>query len=360
MNKLFLPRSLVLRVAEQIGRGLRDSDGYRLVVLCSTVMPGTTGGELLPLLESVSGKRCGPDFGLCYNPEFIALGSVIRDFLHPDMFLVGEVDERAGQMLEDIHKTVAPDAPVERMNFVNAELTKIAVNTYVTTKITYANMLAEVCERLDGADVDVVTGALGRDSRIGRKYLKGALGYGGPCFPRDNVAFDRLGDLCGLDLDLTKATQRTNAKQAVRVAERALALAPPNGVIAVLGMSYKPDTPVVEESQGVKIAAELVRLNANVTVHDPKALPHARAELGDGVVYAESLSEGLHEADVVIIATAWDDYKALDPSRLKLGATVVDCWRILPREPFEQRGVYVTMGIGDGAAAHLATVAANR
>ncbi len=174
---------LVLRVAEQIGRGLRDSDGYRLVVLCSTVMPGTTGGELLPLLESVSGKRCGPDFGLCYNPEFIALGSVIRDFLHPDMFPVGEVDERAGQMLEDIHKTVAPDAPVERMNFVNAELTKIAVNTYVTTKITYANMLAEVCERLDGADVDVVTGALGRDSRIGRKYLKGSAGLRRSLFP---------------------------------------------------------------------------------------------------------------------------------------------------------------------------------
>jgi len=202
-----------------------------------------------------------------------------------------------------------------------------------------------------------VTGALGRDTRIGRKYLKGALGYGGPCFPRDNVALDRLGDLCGLDLELTKATQKANAKQAVRVAERVLDLAPHNGVIAVLGMAYKPDTPVAEESQGVKIAAELVRRNANVTVHDPKALPHARAQLGDAVVYADSLEESLREADVVIIATAWEDYKQLAPSHLKAGATVVDCWRILPRERFERPGSYVAMGFGDIAAAQRSTVA---
>ena len=311
-------------------------------------MPGATSGKLLPLLERLSGKRGGPDFGLCYNPECIALGSVIRDFLYPDMFLIGEVDSRAGEMLEKLHMTVSPGTPVERMNLVNAELTKIGDNTYVTTKIAYANMLAEVNERLDCAAVDVVTDAIGRDSRIGRKYLKGALGYGGPCFPRDNVAFDRVGHLVGLDLELTKATQKSNARQAVRVAERALALAPENGLIVVLGMAYKPDTPVIEESQGVKIAAELVRRGAKVTVHDPKALPGARAELGDTVAYAGSIEQGLAEADVVVVATAWGEYKGLDPKALKQGAVVVDCWRLLPRQPFDQRGAYVTIGLGAG------------
>src|SRR5580704_14058342 len=185
----------VLNCAEAIGRALAAKSSYHLVVISSTVMPGSTGGEVLPLIERVSGKRCGTDFGLCYNPEFIALGSVIRDMSTPDMILIGESDERAGRMLEDVYRTVCPNnPPVSRMNFVNAELTKISVNTFVTTKISYANMLAEICEQVPGADADVVSAAIGLDTRIGRKYLKGAFGYGGPCFPRDNKAFARFAE----------------------------------------------------------------------------------------------------------------------------------------------------------------------
>ena len=123
----------------------------------------------------------GPDLGLCYNPEFIALGSVVRDMLQPDMILIGESDAKAGDVLESIYARSCDNTPViRRMNFVNAELAKISVNTFVTTKISYANMLADICDRLPGADVDVVTQAVGTDSRIGAKYLKGATGYGGP------------------------------------------------------------------------------------------------------------------------------------------------------------------------------------
>ena len=144
---------------------------------------------MLPILERESGKKAGKDFGLCYSPEFIALGSIIRDFLNPDFTLLGEFDERCGAHLEEVYKRVmGPDTPCARMSLENAELTKISVNTYVTTKITFANMLAEMCEKLPGGNVDVVTNALGLDSRIGRKYLTGSIGYGGPCFPRDNVA----------------------------------------------------------------------------------------------------------------------------------------------------------------------------
>src|SRR5690242_14270519 len=121
-------------------------------------MPGSTGGQLLPALERHSGKVCGRDFGLCYNPEFIALGSVIRDMLNPDMILIGESDERSGGTLEELYRGACDSNPrIQRMNYVNAELTKLSVNTFVTTKISYANMLAQVCETLAGADVDVVT-----------------------------------------------------------------------------------------------------------------------------------------------------------------------------------------------------------
>src|SRR5580698_1367278 len=150
----------VLDAVEQIGGALRKKNEWHLVALCSTVMPGSTGGQLLPALEAHSGKKCGVDFGLCYNPEFIALGSVIHDMLNPDMILIGESDARSGSLLEKFYGGVCESGPrIQRMNFVNAEITKISVNTYVTTKISYANMLAEICETLPGAEVDVVTSA---------------------------------------------------------------------------------------------------------------------------------------------------------------------------------------------------------
>src|SRR5205823_399946 len=153
--------------------------------LTSTVLPGSTRYGLLPVLEGASGKRCGRDFGLCYSPEFIALGTVIKDFLRPDFLLIGESDSAAGDQLQDLYRDVCEtQPPVARMSWVNAELTKIAVNTYVTMKITFANSLAMLCQRLPGGDIDAVTSALGLDSRIGPRYLKAGLGYGGPCFPR--------------------------------------------------------------------------------------------------------------------------------------------------------------------------------
>src|SRR3954468_4334461 len=180
----------LLAAIEEIGPALAGRDGYQVVVVTSTVMPGSCDAEIRAAFERTSGRRVGDSLGLCYSPEFIALGSVIRDMLEPDMVLIGESDPRAGSVLEGVYRGVCEnDPPFQHMTLVNAELTKIAVNTYVTMKISYANALADICERLPGADVDAVTDAVGMDSRIGRKYLRGAIAYGGPCFPRDNKAF---------------------------------------------------------------------------------------------------------------------------------------------------------------------------
>jgi UDPglucose 6-dehydrogenase len=169
----------VLPACEKIWNARRKKEGFHLVVLTSTVMPGATAREVLPALEKASGKRCGVDFGLCYNPEFIALGSVIRDFYNPDFVLVGESDVKSGDMLAEIYKHVCKNSPqVARMNFVNAEITKLSVNTFVTTKISFAKMIARLCEKLPGAEANVVTGALGKDTRIGAKYLNFCLGMG--------------------------------------------------------------------------------------------------------------------------------------------------------------------------------------
>ena len=180
-------------------------------MLTSTVLPGATRYGLLPILERHSGRKAGAGFGLCYSPEFIALGSVIRDFLKPDFLLVGELDGESGAHLEACYREIMPPTtPVRRMTLENAELAKISVNAYVTTKITFANMLAEMCARIPGGDVDVVSDALGLDTRIGRKYLTGGLGFGGPCFPRDNVALSFIAGAIGAQSELSVATDRLN------------------------------------------------------------------------------------------------------------------------------------------------------
>ncbi len=204
----------VLPVCEAIGRVLRSKTEFHLICLTSTVLPGMTGGEVLETLERASGKQVGRDFGLCYSPEFIALGSVIRDFLNPDFLLIGESDSRSGDLLESLYQQVCQNSPaVARMNFVNAEMAKLAVNTYITTKISFANMLARICEQIPEANVDVVTKAIGLDSRIGGKYLKGAISYGGPCFPRDNLALTHLAHEIGAPADIAEATHRFNLSQ---------------------------------------------------------------------------------------------------------------------------------------------------
>jgi len=203
-----------LPTCESIGKALRSKSTYHLVVLTSTVMPGSTAGEVKSALELASGKRCGIDFGLCYSPEFIALGTVIRDFYYPDFLLIGECDSRAGDTLAEIYSRVCKNSPgVARMNFINAEITKLAVNTYITTKISYANMLARLCEKLPDADVNVVTDALGLDTRIGAKYLKGAVSYGGPCFPRDNRALAALNSVSARSSEPVVRTSARAARQ---------------------------------------------------------------------------------------------------------------------------------------------------
>lgn len=341
----------VLASGEAIGHALRGRQGYHLVVLSSTVMPGSTGGSFMPALERASGKRAGEDFGLCYNPEFIALGSVIHDMLNPDMVLIGEYDTRSGDMIENLHRGVCESQPtIARMNFVNAELTKLSVNTFVTTKISYANMLAQVCETLPGADVAVVTRAIGADSRIGTRYLKGALGYGGPCFPRDNVAFSSLARRHGVPASLAEATDVLNRRQVPRLAEMMLSRLPAGGTAGIAGLSYKPDTEVIEESQGFLLAQHLLSRDVNVVVYDPAAMDNARPALVGRIHFAKSLADCAHQADVLAITTPWREFQTLAPETMRTvngrAKTVIDCWRILKRENFEPLVDYLTLGLG--------------
>jgi UDPglucose 6-dehydrogenase len=344
----FFSMKYALAAGEEVAKALRTKDEYHVISLASTVMPGATQNELLPMLERVSGKRVGKDFGLCYNPEFIALGSVIYDILHPDFILIGESDPKAGQVLVDMYGTVCESDPkICRMNFVNAELTKISVNTYVTTKISYANMLAEVCERLPGADVDVVTQSMGLDTRIGKKYLRGALAFGGPCFPRDNIAWSALARDKGVLPLIAEATDQINRNQAVRLAEKVCAKLPPDAHAAILGLSYKVGSNVVEQSPAVALARTLVERKTPVVVHDPEAMENAKQVLGTKVTYAESMDDAVKNADFVLLMTPWPEYRQLGPEHFQgrsRRAVILDPWRLLPAKDFAKVADVMVIG----------------
>jgi UDPglucose 6-dehydrogenase len=326
----------VLNAMQAVGAGIRAKLGYHVVVITSTVMPGSTGGEIREALERHSGRTVGETLGLCYNPEFIALGSVLRDMARPDLILIGESDAAAGDVLERIYATTCENQPVvRRMNFVNAELTKISINTFVTTKISYANMLADICDRLPDADVDVVTQAIGADSRIGGKYLRGAIGYGGPCFPRDNVALASLARSLGARAELAEATDALNRYQVERVLGAVEARCQASGTVGILGLSYKPDTAVVEESQGLALLNRLLAQGRRVIAYDPKALPTAQASLQRSFESASSAAECVRASSLVVVMTPWPEFRAIPAtafSRSPERMTVIDCWRVLSPE----------------------------
>lgn len=332
-----------------LGQALKKKNGYHVIVLTSTVLPGATRHGLLPILEQESGKKCGPDFGLCYNPEFIALGSVIRDFLNPDFYLLGQFDQRSGDLLEEVHHRVSQNhAPVKRMSLENAELAKIAVNSYVTMKISFANMLADFCEHLPGGDVDVVSDALGMDKRIGRKYLTGGFGFGGPCFPRDNVALNFMGQQLGVNSSLLKTNDDYNRGLSRRYVEKLQPHLPKGANVAVLGLAYKPLSHVIEESPGIYLCKALSEAGYRVIGHDNLAAPHAEVALKMSALVTDSLDEALKDADVVLITTTDASYTGLTADSLLRGRariTVIDFWRSLKHLASHPQVRYVPVGL---------------
>jgi UDPglucose 6-dehydrogenase len=335
-----------------IGAALASKWTNHTVVLTSTVLPGATRFGLIPILEETACRRVGDGIGVCYSPAFIALGSVIQDFLNPDVLLIGESDVPAGDALRAAYSEIMPGSPaLRRMSLENAELTKIAINTFVTTKISFANMLASLCEQIPGGDVDVVSAALGADHRIGRAYLTGALGYGGPCFPRDNLALSFLARELSVTAPIAEATDTVNRAIPLRIAERLAARLASARTVGVLGLSYKPDTAVVDESQSIEIARHIASCGKRVLAHDPMAGAAAAPILGTGVEVVDDLAVLIAEADVILITTPDPAYKVLcaaDFVRRSGRPLVVDFWRVLRGELELSDAVeYMAVGISD-------------
>lgn len=315
-----------------------DEGIYPVVDVVSTVMPGSCDDVFKPLLEKGLNGFCGKDFGLIYNPEFIALGSVVHNFMHPDMLLVGESDKVAGDVVQRAYESLLGEDQAQkitqRMSFVNAEITKLSLNCSLSVKISIANFLALLCERFPGADVDAVTRAIGYDKRIGSKLMKAGLGPGGPCLPRDLRALRTV-----MPEEYSPYVMQRKVNRWIRelVVRRITQNIPAGGRIALLGMSYKPGTHVIEETESFPIANMLIERGYRVVWFDPLV---SEADF-IAAPKADSLKAACERVDAVALLTLdsyWQEQNwsaVLDGDRVY----VVDCWRQLRDVSWEKDGV---------------------
>ena len=255
---------------QPIARAMKKAGKHGHIFVCSsTTTPGAIDGVLIPMLEKETGWKCGSDFHVCYNPEFIALGNVVNGLLEPDLVLIGEGDPESGAALEELYRRYNRNKPrIARMSIISAELTKISVNSYITMKISFTNQFRMIAEQFPKADINAILEAIGTDSRIGNKYLRAGLSFGGPCFPRDNRLLAYAARQVGLQAPLAEASDKTNELTKSRLAGKGEGTCSGRSTVLVLGVSYKPDTYITEESAGLHLAQEMKQHGYRVLVHD--------------------------------------------------------------------------------------------
>ena len=312
-----------------------------LFVLNSTVTPGSCDSVYKPELEKLVGGKCGRDFGLCYNPEFIALGNVLEGLLQPDLVLIGESDSASGEALERVYRRLCTNKPaVERMSLVSAELAKISVNCAVTMKISFVNQLSAVCAKMPGANAKRILEAIGRDRRIGADYLKPGLGYGGPCFPRDNRLFQYTAESVGVKAALAEATDRINELVNQRLLETVLKHAAGKKPIAVLGLAYKPFTAVTDQSPGWWLAEQLAHNNREVLAHDYMARPELAGSNGLIRLVTDPAELFRGNCSTFVITTPWPAYRQLfqPVTHRRRAQVVVDPWSLLSDSRIPEKG----------------------
>jgi len=347
INLRFIKRS-----AREIGEALYKKDAYHLVVVKSTVVPGTSENLVKPIVERSSGKRCGVDFGLCMNPEFLREGSALYDTFHPDRIIIGEYDKESGGALESLYRDFLGEdtPPMIRTNLPTAELIKYANNAFLATKVSFINTVANICQEIPKADVTAVAEGIGLDKRIGPLFLNAGLGYGGSCLPKDVKAVIAFSRSLGYTPVLFEAVEEVNNVQpyrAIKLAKKHMGDLKDKRV-AVLGLAFKPDTDDMREAVSIKVINKLLEEGASVVAYDPKAVVNARHIFGDKIEYTSSSIECLKDAECCIIVTEWEEFRKLEPDdfvRQMKSPLVIDGRRIFDQTLFGRRLNFIGMGL---------------
>ena len=317
--------TFVRQAAAEIGAALRRKTAYHVVVVKSTVVPGTTDSVVAPILEATSGKRAGVDFGVGMNPEFLTEGQAVRDFMEPDRLVLGAADGRALESLEALYVSFN-GLPKIRTNPRTAEMIKYASNAFLATAISFSNEIANLCAALGQVDaVDVMRG-LHASSYLTvhcpggspieapiTAFLYPGCGFGGSCLPKDVKALAAHGESAGVPMPLLRTVDAVNVGQPGQVLRQLERHVPSlAGLrVGVLGLAFKPDTDDVRESPAFPVIRLLLERQTTVKAFDPVAMPQARSLLGNAITYAESLDACLREVDAVVLLTRWKQFEAV-------------------------------------------------
>jgi len=296
-------------VSRDIGDALKEKDGYHVVVVKSTVVPGTTEDVVVKNVEEFSGKKAGEDFGVCMNPEFLREGRAMEDLLKPDRIVIGSVDEKSGDVMEKLYHNFG--APKLRTDLKTAEMIKYASNALLATKISFSNEIGNICKRM-GIDVNRVMEGVGLDHRLSPFFLNAGCGYGGSCFPKDVDALIAKGREVGYDPKLLQEVHNTNKRQKVLMVERLEKKMGNLGgkTVCILGLAFKPDSDDIREASSVSIISKLLEMGAKVKAYDPKAMDHMKKLFPD-VEYAENKEMAVHGSDACLIVTDWKEFRDL-------------------------------------------------
>jgi UDPglucose 6-dehydrogenase len=339
--------------SHDIGKALRRKSAYHVVVIKSTVVPGTTQGLVKPILEKESKKKCGTDFGLCMSPEFLRQGSAFEDTIHTDRIVIGEHDKKSGDTLENLYRDFygKETPPTIRTSLATAELIKYASNAMLATKISFINTIANVCEKISGADVKVVAAAMGLDKRIGPLFLNAGLGYGGSCFPKDVKALIACSKTLGYTPELLESVEDINRTQPLKAVEFCKQqLGGLKGKkIAILGLAFKPDTDDMREARVIPIVDQLLKDGADVTAYDPVATPIAKTIFHTKIRYAASALDCIKNADCAIVVTEWPEFQKITPedyARSMKQPVVIDGRRTYNPEEYGKKLRFTAIGLG--------------
>jgi nucleotide sugar dehydrogenase len=342
------------KATASIGQSLRRSHNHQTVMIKSTVTPGTARNVVKPILERESKRVVGRDLGLCTNPEFLREGTAVHDTEFPDRIILGSDDAATLKFVTGFYKDLYGQniPPIVSTTHENAEIIKYANNTFLAMKVSFINTIANIAERFPGGDVKTIAAGIGLDDRISPKFLDAGLGWGGSCFPKDLNALLSYSKRLGYDADLIEATVRTNDQQKRRAVEIAKeAIGSLNGKrVAILGLSFKPDTDDMRDAVSVGIIKSLLAEGANVVAYDPAAEGNARAIFGDRISYAKDSVSSIAQADCCIVVTEWPEIARMRPStflKLMRRPVVIDGRRVFEAKEFLEMGVSLfAIGLG--------------
>jgi UDPglucose 6-dehydrogenase len=302
----------VLGVADHLGKILKD---YKVIVNKSTVPVGTADKVKAAIAKNYQGE-----FDVVSNPEFLREGVAVDDFMKPDRVVVGTKSDRAKKLMSELYAPfVRQGNPVIFMDERSSELTKYAANSFLATKISFMNEIAQLCERM-GADVDMVRRGIGSDDRIGKRFLFPGIGYGGSCFPKDVQALIMSSDEVNYEFEILKAVEKVNANQKLHLVDKVKKYYNNNlqgKHFALWGLAFKPNTDDIREAPALSIIDALTEAGATITSFDPEAMPNVQEKIGDKIKYAANQYQALEGADALLIATEWSEFRTPDFERME-------------------------------------------